>query len=150
MTSESRKINLIGWFLFWVGMALDLFTKKMFFGQNLNWGIFQTSPLRNYGLISGLDFGFYTNLGILVFFGLLLVIYFFIFREGFSLMQISGMAMVMSGALSNIIDRLIFGYVRDWLSVGLGFSFNFADVLIVIGAIIMLVDNKKTNRIMGK
>lgn len=55
-----------------------------------------------------------------------------------------GLTMVISGALSNVIDRLIYGAVVDFLDVHVaGFhwpAFNLADSLIVVGTAILLYD----------
>lgn len=49
--------------------------------------------------------------------------------------------MVMSGGVGNLIDRIRFGYVVDYLDVKLfNFAvFNFADICVVLGAIFMLI-----------
>ncbi|MBQ3475219.1 MAG: signal peptidase II [Bacilli bacterium] len=58
-----------------------------------------------------------------------------------------GYAMVFSGIIGNLIDRLFFGYVIDFIGFNLfGRSmpiFNFADILIVIGAVIALLGSDK-------
>ncbi|HEY5715553.1 MAG TPA: signal peptidase II [Psychromonas sp.] len=54
-------------------------------------------------------------------------------------------ALILSGAIGNVIDRLIFGYVVDFLDFDLGFyrwpTFNIADIAIFIGAAIMILDS---------
>jgi len=49
--------------------------------------------------------------------------------------------MVISGGIGNLIDRIRFGYVVDYLDVKLfNFAvFNFADICVVLGAIFMLI-----------
>ena len=49
--------------------------------------------------------------------------------------------MVMAGGIGNLIDRVRFGYVVDYLDVKLfDFAvFNFADVCVVLGAIFLLI-----------
>ena len=56
--------------------------------------------------------------------------------------QKMGMTLVISGGIGNLIDRLIRGYVIDYIDITELFDypiFNFADVLIVVGAIMILV-----------
>ena len=51
--------------------------------------------------------------------------------------------MIVAGALGNLIDRLMFGYVRDFVWVNMLFSTaccNFADFFIVFGVIFAAVD----------
>lgn len=49
--------------------------------------------------------------------------------------------MVISGGIGNLIDRVRFGYVVDYLDVKLfNFAvFNFADICVVLGAIFLLI-----------
>ena len=49
--------------------------------------------------------------------------------------------MVMSGGIGNLIDRVSFGYVVDYLDVKLfNFAvFNFADICVVLGAFFLLI-----------
>ncbi len=49
--------------------------------------------------------------------------------------------MIMAGGIGNLIDRVRFGYVVDYLDVKLfKFAvFNFADVCVVLGAVFMLI-----------
>lgn len=54
-----------------------------------------------------------------------------------------GYSLVLSGLLGNFIDRLIDGYIIDYLAFKIfGFNypiFNLADILIVIGIVIVLI-----------
>jgi len=53
-----------------------------------------------------------------------------------------GFAMTISGALGNIIDRVRFGYVRDFIYWHGGFqwpNFNVADMLVVVGVAVLVV-----------
>ncbi|WP_439589790.1 signal peptidase II [Hydrogenophaga sp.] len=61
------------------------------------------------------------------------------------------LACILGGALGNVIDRLMHGYVVDWLDFHWGFleglfpgghfpSFNIADVAISVGAIALILD----------
>ncbi len=56
-------------------------------------------------------------------------------------------ALILSGALGNLIDRVLFGYVIDFLDfhwAGYHFAaFNVADSMIFIGAALMILDSFK-------
>ena len=56
-------------------------------------------------------------------------------------------ALMLSGALGNLIDRVMFGYVIDFLDFYIGSShwpaFNVADASIFIGAAFMILDSFK-------
>ena len=51
------------------------------------------------------------------------------------------MALIISGAIGNLIDRIFLGYVRDFLSFDLIHFpiFNFADSCLTIGIILLCV-----------
>ncbi|XQW86002.1 signal peptidase II [Thalassotalea piscium] len=61
------------------------------------------------------------------------------------------LACMLSGAVGNLIDRLLFGYVIDFLDFYIGSNhwpaFNVADSMIFIGAIFMIVDSFKQDKI---
>jgi signal peptidase II len=54
-------------------------------------------------------------------------------------------ALVLAGALGNVFDRIMFGYVVDFLDFDLGFyrwpTFNIADVSIFIGAAMIILES---------
>lgn len=46
--------------------------------------------------------------------------------------------LILGGGFSNLLDRLLFGAVRDWISLPLIPTFNLADVAISLGAIFLI------------
>lgn len=46
--------------------------------------------------------------------------------------------LMISGISSNLIDRLVIGHVRDFIDIRIWPSFNFADSMIVVGAILLI------------
>ncbi|MGJ8693698.1 MAG: signal peptidase II [Thalassotalea sp.] len=60
-----------------------------------------------------------------------------------------GFSLMLSGALGNLIDRVLFGYVIDFLDFYVGSShwpaFNVADSVILIGAGLMILDSFKSD-----
>jgi len=76
---------------------------------------------------------------------LLLVVYtVYIYKNRlFSGSHLSATLLVLSGGLGNLVDRILFGSVRDFMNIGLGRIirsgvFNLADLYIVIFVIILL------------
>lgn len=55
------------------------------------------------------------------------------------------LALIIGGAIGNVIDRLIYGYVIDFLDVYLGSyhwpAFNIADSAICVGAVLLIIDS---------
>lgn len=75
--------------------------------------------------------------GIPVYLGVLLLVSYSIFLEKRKYALV-GLACIFAGGFSNIIDRLLFGCVRDFIRI-LNFpTFNLADVFITIGVILVI------------
>ncbi|MCB9361797.1 signal peptidase II [Candidatus Woesearchaeota archaeon] len=56
-------------------------------------------------------------------------------------------ALIIGGALGNLIDRVFLGYVVDFIDIGWWPTFNFADSAICIGAALLIYEEiKKTKR----
>jgi signal peptidase II len=69
----------------------------------------------------------------------------FVGRELNSRMTL-GLTLILAGGIGNLIDRFAFGSVTDFLNLGIGNLrtgiFNFADVAIVIGVLLILASHR--------
>jgi len=58
------------------------------------------------------------------------------------------LSLILGGAIGNVIDRIVYGYVVDFLDVYIGSShwpaFNMADSAICIGAVLLILDSFKS------
>ena len=52
-----------------------------------------------------------------------------------------GFVLIISGAASNLVDRIFLGYVRDFIDVGIA-TVNLADIFIWIGIVIVILRTK--------
>lgn len=61
-----------------------------------------------------------------------------------------GVGLLIGGAVGNLIDRIAFGYVLDFIDVGIGslrfWTFNIADAGISVGILILLIDTALQSR----
>ena len=86
---------------------------------------------------SGLPFaiklpGFFNLAAVVILLLLFLILYFYFFRHaGF------GFVFITAGTVSNLADRIYFGYVRDFINVGIA-TMNLADIMIWLGIILLL------------
>lgn len=55
--------------------------------------------------------------------------------------------LIVGGAFGNIVDRIMFGYVVDYISIGWWPVFNLADTFIVIGIFILILFYGKLKRV---
>ncbi len=53
---------------------------------------------------------------------------------------------ILSGAVSNIAERVLLGYVRDWIYI-LNGVFNLADFFIIFGMLVLFYPSKLKNKL---
>lgn len=102
------------------------------YNRGTSWGLFHSHSDFFFGLVT---------LGVMAITGVLLAYTIVRFRAGY---VIVGEAMVIAGSVSNIIDRFFYQGVIDFIELSYhGWfwpSFNGADVFIVLGVILMLIE----------
>ena len=141
---------MIKFFIFFILVAFDLLSKKIVFDSiDLHTFISLTffldiTHIHNFGISFGLFSGLISP-WILIILGLLVVIFiFYLMKSASDTLEELGLLIIISGAISNIIDRIFNGYVIDFIYFHYKDffwpAFNFADIYITIG-IIMLVIN---------
>lgn len=65
--------------------------------------------------------------------------------EGNRMRRLSSVFMLAGGA-GNLVDRIVFGYVRDLVLVGFFPAFNLADVFLTTGAVLFLFSFRGTEK----
>lgn len=129
---------------------LDRFS-KIYFSHALSlgesWpilrGIFHITLVHN----TGIAFGLFKNQGIVFIIIPLIAIVLLIFniyyyrhhQEDLSRTYIVAFSLILGGAIGNLIDRIYFGYVIDFLDFRIWPVFNLADSAITIGAAVILL-----------
>ena len=108
-------------------------------------GYFYLTYIINEGMAFGIDFPF--GIGTLFFSGVSLIITCFLVwilwceRKNNLLMRIS-LALILGGAIGNLVDRILFGEVVDFFDFMIGdfhwYIFNIADSAVTVGIILML------------
>ena len=96
----------------------------------------------------GVSFGFLSGIvspWILILIGLLVVGFItYLMINSKDLLEKWGLFIIISGALSNIIDRIINGYVIDFIYLHISNfywpAFNFADIYISIGILMVIIN----------
>ena len=70
----------------------------------------------------------------------IIMLFYFLYKDKKPLFTVS-CALIVSGALGNLIDRIFLGYVRDFIKLDfINFPiFNFADMCICVGVILLCV-----------
>ncbi len=161
--APKRSVPLNRFLLFWtialVGTAFDLSTKSYIFSWlgpqythapvSIVKNVLELQTSHNTGALWGVGRGFqYSSL----FFAILSIIaafgicyWLFVVGAARDLRLTMALGLIMAGALGNCYDRLVFGYVRDFVHFKIdpiGFDcaiFNFADNMLVIGAVSLVL-----------
>ena len=97
---------------------------------------------KNTGAAWGIFSGSTTGLIIVTFVAVALIIVYAIWSKKQSYLFSTSISLIVSGAVGNLIDRLFFGYVRDFIQFDFWKSFpifNLADAALTIGVICLLI-----------
>jgi signal peptidase II len=141
--------NILFFLLIPIIIIIDRLTKAYFTKQSCFF-LFCIKPSANFGVSFGL-FGGFTILLIIIAIIVLLAILYFYFMANKKLTKLSKIALcfLFAGTLSNLLDRIIFGYILDWLTFSfVNFpAFNLADVSNVTGALLLIIFLLRKNKI---
>jgi len=96
---------------------------------------------------TGIAFGFFKDQGIVFIIIPIIAIALLIFNiyyyrqnnEALSHVYIIAFSLILGGAIGNLYDRIIYGYVIDFIDFRVWPVFNFADMAISIGAVIIAI-----------
>ncbi len=140
---KKRYIFIIGFIIVFV----DQFLKILISGNiveniTLISGILEITLTHNYGAAWGIFEGnqIFLILVSVVAFGL--ISFYIKKRDSLKLLEIIGYTLLLGGLVGNLIDRVIYGYVVDYIYLlFIDFPiFNFADMAIVIGVGLLVID----------
>ena len=130
-------------------VLVDRFSKIFFSGLlELNESLALIKNIFHFTLVhnTGIAFGLFKDRGMvfvlipLVLTGLLIYnIYYYRHSEHLSRTYIAAFALILGGAIGNLIDRIAFGYVIDFIDFRVWPVFNVADSAITIGAAVILL-----------
>jgi signal peptidase II len=76
---------------------------------------------------------------------LILIVLIFLKLKNDEKMATLALTFILGGAAGNILDRLQFGAVIDFIQV-FGFSFNLADIYLFVGILLMTISTLKNSK----
>ena len=129
-----------------ISKAVIRSTMKLYESITLIPGFFHLTYITNDGMAFGINFpfGIYIFSTISIILTVILFWYLWTIREENIFLR-SGVAMILAGAIGNLIDRLLLGEVVDFLDFMIGdvhwYVFNLADSFVTIGMGIILYDS---------
>ena len=126
-----------------LSLALDQLTKFVV-RQTLEWhyswpdtGFFRFTHVHNTGSAFGLFQGNNIPLLIVSLVGIVVLAYIYQSQDRPGLLMRTSIALMMGGAMGNLVDRIMLGHVTDFIDVGPWPVFNLADSSIVVGLVMM-------------
>ena len=139
---KENKINLI---IVSLIITLDQFSKYIItlnydYFLNKNIFIFSINYVRNYGAAFNIFEGNRVFLSLISILSSLILIFLIFFKGRLNQIEKFSLSLILAGSLGNGIDRIIKGYVIDFINLKL-FDFpifNIADISINIGCIILI------------
>ncbi|MFC1559824.1 signal peptidase II [Candidatus Margulisiibacteriota bacterium] len=95
--------------------------------------------VKNYGAAFGLFSGsgaFLITVGIII--SVVIIFYYFGFHKKETIYKVS-LGLILGGSLGNLYDRVFLGYVVDYIDIGIFPVFNFADMMINLGILLLIL-----------
>ena len=142
LLNRENKINLI---IVSIIITLDQISKYIItlnydYFLNKNIFIFSINYARNYGAAFNIFEGNRVFLSLISIISSLILIYFIFFKGRLNLFDRYGLSLILAGSLGNGIDRILKGYVIDFINLNIIYFpiFNIADISINIGCIILI------------
>ena len=131
----SKKMQVLwGLVVFFVLIIADQFAK------NISDDIF-----RNNNFAFSLQMPLYIMYGI-YFLGIAAIaVYLFKHHQNLSTADFLAWLFILAGAVSNVGERVILGYVRDWIYISNG-VFNLADIYILLGIFLLIIPAKVSTK----
>ena len=140
-------VTLVGVLVMFILLLVDLVTKAL--AEGYNWqtgrflGIIGLSYIQNTGIAYGWFGGDEVMMTIVTvltvaMIAAIAVVYFMVFKRNTPVRFV--LAIIEAGAVGNLVDRLVLGYVRDFIDIqriGFGIA-NIADFYIVLGAVALV------------
>ena len=129
-----------------VSKAIVVRTMSLYESIPIIENFFQFTYITNDGMAFGIDFPFGYFIFSLVSVLLTLFLFWYLWTvRNDSLVIRLGLAMIIAGAVGNLIDRLMLGEVIDFLDFMIGnfhwYVFNLADSYVTVGMVLILTDS---------
>lgn len=147
-------------FIIIITVLLDQTTKFLIqsnFELNKSYELINNFYYITYYENTGIAFGMFNNLGwiIIVVSMLLLLLLIYELTKYYDVRSCAlAFSILIGGLIGNLIDRIMFGYVRDFLDFNpFGFNFpifNISDVCIIVGSIILIISTLELGKSDGK
>lgn len=134
LLDQVTKFVVVQWLDLATRQAIDVWPPFVVFRMAWNRGV-------NFGLFAGLDMRWFLIGLAIVITGLVL---YWVRRDGGSRWTFLSAGLLVGGAIGNVVDRLVYGAVADFLNMSCcgienPYAFNVADIAVFIGAVGLVI-----------
>ncbi|MFQ5708665.1 MAG: signal peptidase II [bacterium] len=134
-----------------VVVVMDQLTKmsvRYFFEKGIDHNIIsdfvQLTYIENPGMAFGIQFGGQTFFTLFAAVASVIIFVYIVRARSERFSTRFALALILGGAIGNLIDRFLFGAVTDFINIGIGAKrwpfFNIADSAVTIGMVILLIN----------
>lgn len=122
-----------------------IITNNLYLGETLKIipNFFDITKVHNYGAAWSMFSGNVIILAIIGVIALIFIYSFFVYKKDLHKLEIITYSLLLGGIIGNLIDRIVLGYVVDYLSFNIfGYMFpvfNLADMGIVISVLLIII-----------
>ena len=135
---KNIKEKLVYFFLFFLFLCIDQFTKHFVLKEQ------SALVFRNENFAFSLELpSFFMYLTYIILLGLLLN--WFVKKENKRILDKLGFVLIFSGAVSNIGERILNGFVIDFIHIHTG-VFNIADFFIILGILLLFFSKEELTK----
>ena len=117
-------------------IAIDQLVKVLLVGKKYLIGSYGIEYVENHGAAFGILQGW--RWALIIASVLVLIFIAFLYFKEKNKIEKAAFVLIFAGTLGNLIDRVMLGYVRDFIAIGAWPNFNIADSLNVVGALILV------------
>ncbi len=150
MNKNLKNVLVISTIILMIDQVIKIIlTNKMLFNQEfpLIENLLSLNLVKNEGAAFSILTGNRLLLILISVIALILICYYITKQEYFDDLNLTIFSLLIGGLLGNLVDRIVHGYVIDYISLKIGSYlfpiFNFADICIVLSALIIIVTTIK-------
>jgi signal peptidase II len=119
-------------------------------GSPMQTGIIDTVVHENHGIVANLPVPIPVIIATTIVILLIIIAAWIVALRQYRLAEAVALGLIIGAAASNLMDRILFGYVYDWILLFGRSAVNAADILIVVGAVLYLVEVGRRKNVQGQ
>ena len=150
-SNTANKKNIVFIIIITIFFLFDRYLKQIAISANPNLNLLGENLKfvlsKNFNIAFSLPLsGSFLSISITLLIIILIIFLLYLIKKRYSIIIILSLFTLILGATSNALDRLVYGYVIDYLDVFNFTILNIADILISLGAMVLIITNFKNDK----